>query len=79
MKLVYFDVSGIAGLGQWELKSNLIASRIHQLGVGRILYGSDGAGGKTFHLAKLGPPFDDCLCPRSSFAPLKPIAPYMKQ
>ncbi|MEJ7607652.1 MAG: hypothetical protein WKF37_15615 [Bryobacteraceae bacterium] len=44
LKNVYFDASGVAGLGKWEEKSSLIATRIRQLGVGRILYGSDGAG-----------------------------------
>jgi hypothetical protein len=37
MARVYFDVSGVAGLGQWVEKANLIATRIRQLGVGRIL------------------------------------------
>ena len=40
---LYFDVSGVAGLGQWVEKAPLIASRIRQLGVGRVLYGSDGS------------------------------------
>lgn len=43
MTHVYFDVSGIVGVGQWSSeKASLIAKRIRQLGVGRILYGSDG-------------------------------------
>jgi len=45
MERVYFDVSGVAGLGEWKQKSPLIARRIRELGVARILYGSDGAGG----------------------------------
>jgi predicted TIM-barrel fold metal-dependent hydrolase len=45
MARVYFDVSGVAGLGRWQEKVNLIAMRIRQLGVDRVLYGSDGAGG----------------------------------
>ena len=40
---LYFDVSGVAGLGQWVEKAPLIASRIRQLGVQRVLYGSDGS------------------------------------
>lgn len=44
MANVYFDVSGVAGLGQWITKMDVIAARIRALGVGRILYGSDGAG-----------------------------------
>jgi uncharacterized protein len=45
MAKVYFDVSGVAGLGQWVDKVDLIAKRIRELGVERVLYGSDGAGG----------------------------------
>jgi predicted TIM-barrel fold metal-dependent hydrolase len=45
MTRVYFDVSGVAGLGNWEDKAALIATRIRQLGVDRVLYGSDGAVG----------------------------------
>ena len=45
MAKVWFDVSGVAGLGQWKTKTNVIAERIRDLGVGRVLYGSDGAGG----------------------------------
>lgn len=49
MKNVYFDISGVAGAGQWEAKKDLIAARIRQVGVKRILWGSDGAfgGGPT--------------------------------
>jgi predicted TIM-barrel fold metal-dependent hydrolase len=43
MDHVYFDASGVAGIGQWKEKAGLIATRIRQLGVGRVLYGSDGA------------------------------------
>lgn len=45
MAHVYFDVSGVAGLGRWLDKVSLVAKRIRELGVERILYGSDGAGG----------------------------------
>jgi predicted TIM-barrel fold metal-dependent hydrolase len=42
MARVWFDVSGIAGLGDWKAKAETIAARIRALGVERILYGSDG-------------------------------------
>jgi uncharacterized protein len=42
---VYIDVSGVAGLGDWRPRAALIASRIRALGVERVLFGSDGAGG----------------------------------
>ena len=45
MGRVWFDASGIAGLGQWTAKLDLIAGRIRQLGAGRVLYGSDGTVG----------------------------------
>ena len=40
---VYFDISGVDGLGNWESKKEQIALRIRQVGVHRILFGSDGA------------------------------------
>jgi uncharacterized protein len=45
MTHVYFDVSGVVGYGNWAGKADLIATRIRQLGLDRILYGSDGATG----------------------------------
>ena len=42
MDRVWFDVSGVAGLGDWKAKAETIVSRIRALGVARILYGSDG-------------------------------------
>jgi predicted TIM-barrel fold metal-dependent hydrolase len=45
MNHVYFDVSGVAGYGEWEQKAELIAKRIRQLGTKRVLFGSDGFGG----------------------------------
>ena len=47
MKRVYFDITGVAGLGNWKAKKNLIAKRIREIGVARVLFGSDGyfAGG----------------------------------
>jgi len=40
---VYFDASGVIGVGKPGDKLNLIATRIRQLGVERVLYGTDGA------------------------------------
>lgn len=44
MRRVYFDVSGVAGLGQWEQRKALVAERIRELGPRRVLYGTDSAG-----------------------------------
>lgn len=43
MAHVYFDVSGLAGYGKWMDHAEQIAARIRQLGVQRMLFGSDGA------------------------------------
>jgi predicted TIM-barrel fold metal-dependent hydrolase len=43
MKNVYFDACGIAIPGRWEDKADLIVKRIHQIGINRILDGSDAA------------------------------------
>lgn len=45
MAHVYFDICGVAGMGHWQEKKSLIAKRIRQIGVNRILWGSDGAFG----------------------------------
>ena len=43
MKNVYFDACGITIPGMWEGKAGLIAKRIRQISVRRVLYGSDAA------------------------------------
>jgi len=42
MKNIYFDISGISGLGEPE-RASKVAARLRQLGLQRILFGSDGA------------------------------------
>lgn len=42
-KHLYFDISSVAGAGDWVNKKELIARRIHAIGAERILYGTDGA------------------------------------
>ena len=43
MKKVYFDACGIAIPGMWEDKADLVVKRIRQIGISRVLYGSDAA------------------------------------
>ncbi len=43
VKRVWFDACGIAIPGMWEAKAALIVKRMRQIGVNRILYGSDAA------------------------------------
>jgi predicted TIM-barrel fold metal-dependent hydrolase len=45
MERVYFDISGVAGLGSWKTHASRIAERVRQLGVERILFGTDAAAG----------------------------------
>ncbi len=41
MKNVYFDMTSVAGLGDWKSKADLIVKRMHQIGISRLLHGSD--------------------------------------
>ena len=43
MKNVYFDACGIALPGMWKDKADLVVQRIRQIGINRVLYGSDAA------------------------------------
>ena len=40
---MYFDACGITIPGMWESNAGLIVRRIRQIGVRRVLYGSDAA------------------------------------
>ena len=44
---LWFDVSGIALIGNWPRPAARVAERIRQLGVERVLWGADGAAGGT--------------------------------
>ncbi|MEO5823495.1 MAG: amidohydrolase family protein [Vicinamibacteraceae bacterium] len=59
LRRVYFDVSGVAGLGEWRGKATRIAERIRAIGVTRILYGSDGAGAGNLTPAEAWKAFTD--------------------
>jgi len=43
MAQVFFDTSGVTGIGQWRERRELITRPIRQLGRNRVLYGSNGA------------------------------------
>ena len=44
LKNVFFDVSGVVGLGDWNAdKASRVVQRMRQLGLSRLLYGSDAA------------------------------------
>jgi predicted TIM-barrel fold metal-dependent hydrolase len=79
MARVYFDVSGVAGLGEWVEKVNLVATRIRELGVARILYGSDGAGGGNLTPREAWAAFRQLPLSEAEFLTIaNNIAPYMR-
>lgn len=79
MANVYFDVSGVAGLGDWMNKVSLIAARIRELGVGRILYGSDGAVGGNLTPREAWAAFRRLPLSNAEFGTIAHnIAPYMR-
>lgn len=41
MRNVYFDVSGVTGLGNWKDKTGRIVERMRQIGLSRLLFGTD--------------------------------------
>jgi predicted TIM-barrel fold metal-dependent hydrolase len=79
MAHVYFDASGVAGLGQWEDKINVVATRIRQLGVQRVLYGSDGAAGDNLRPREAWAAFRKLPLSEEEFATIASnVAPYMR-
>jgi len=78
MAHVYLDVSGIAGYGEWEKKANLIAERIRQIGVSRILFGADGASGGNLRHERLGSIRKLPLTDEEFRVIASNVAPYMK-
>ena len=42
---LWFEVSGVAGLGNWPRPAARVAERIRQLGIDRVVWGADGAAG----------------------------------
>jgi predicted TIM-barrel fold metal-dependent hydrolase len=79
MKQVWFDVSGVAGLGEWKAKAPRIAARIREVGLARILYGSDGAGGGNLVPADAWKAFAELpLTPAELKAIASNVAPYLR-
>jgi len=79
MARVYFDVSGVTGLGEWRDKIGMVAARIQQLGVGRVLYGSDGAAGENLRPREAAAAFRRLPLSETEFRTIESnIAPYMR-
>jgi predicted TIM-barrel fold metal-dependent hydrolase len=79
MAHVYFEVSGVAGVGEWRGKADRIAARIRQLGVGRILYGSDSAVGPGRKPAEAWASFRELPLSQDEFRAIAAnVAPYLR-
>jgi predicted TIM-barrel fold metal-dependent hydrolase len=79
MAHVFFDICGVAGLGQWEEKKALIALRIRQIGIKRILWGSDGAFGGGMTPAQALEAYRKLPLTKNEFRTIDTnVAPYMR-
>ena len=79
MAQVYFDVSGVVGYGNWTEKAALISKRIRELGVSRILYGSDGAAGDNLPPREAWEAFRKLPLTDEEFRTIATnVAPYLK-
>ena len=79
MANVYFDICGVAGIGQWKEKKALIAQRIRQIGTSRILWGSDGAFGGGMTPAEAWQAYRELPLTTNEFHTIDAnVAPYMR-
>jgi predicted TIM-barrel fold metal-dependent hydrolase len=79
MDHVYFDISGVAGLGRWSERKDVIAERIRQIGVSRILWGSDGAFGGGMTPEQALKAYRELPLSKQEFETIEAnIAPYMR-
>jgi predicted TIM-barrel fold metal-dependent hydrolase len=76
---LWFDISGVAGLTDWQTNKQRIAVRIRQAGVHRILFGSDGAW-TSFTPLRAEAAFHELPLSREEFLVIETnVAPYMKE
>jgi predicted TIM-barrel fold metal-dependent hydrolase len=79
MANVYFDICGVAGIGRWKEKQALIAQRIRQIGISRILWGSDGAFGGGMTPAQALQAYRELPLSSEEFHTINTnVAPYMR-
>lgn len=79
MARVYFEVSGVAGVGEWRDKADRIAARIRQIGVSRVLYGSDAAVGPGRKPQEAWASFRELPLTREEFRTIAAnVAPYAR-
>ena len=76
---LYFDVSAVAGVGEWRGKADRIATRIRQLGVSHVLYGSDSAVGPGRKPAEAWASFRELPLSQEEFRAIAAnVAPYLR-
>ena len=76
---VWMDVSGVAGYGEWREKAALIAQRIREIGLERILYGSDSANGGGLPPQAAWAAFRELPLSEEQFRTIATnVAPYMR-
>jgi predicted TIM-barrel fold metal-dependent hydrolase len=76
---LYVDISGVAGVGPWKTSTALIARRIREIGVDRILYGSDGAGGGNLEPKSAWAAFLELPLTEAEFQTIASnVAPYLR-
>jgi predicted TIM-barrel fold metal-dependent hydrolase len=79
VRKLYFDVSGVAGLGDWRPRAAVIAARLAAVGVERVLYGTDGAGGPSPTPEQGWATFRELPLTDAEFRTIAAnVAPYMK-
>ncbi len=79
MKLVYFDITNVAGLGNWKSKMDLIVKRTRQIGVSRVLFGSDGFFGGGMTPAQAWADFRSLPLSETEFQTIEnSVTPYMR-
>jgi len=76
---LWFDVSGIALIGNWPRPAARVAERIRQLGVERVLWGADGAAGGTTPTAAWKAFTETPLTPREIETIRSNVAPYLRE
>jgi uncharacterized protein len=76
---LYIDVSGVAGLGPWKAHTALIVRGLRQIGMRRLLYGSDSAGGTNPTTAEAWASFRQLPLSAEEFRTIASnVAPYLR-
>jgi predicted TIM-barrel fold metal-dependent hydrolase len=79
LRNVYFDISGVAGIGDWRGYGPTIVKRLRAVGLARVLYGSDGAPDENSTPAKLLAAFHELPLEEAELRMIeRNVAPYLR-